>query len=64
MWKRIQGHVRDGSLREREKERQIGNPVLVGTTYDEDQLRYIPDVSDIQHNTNYQPNASSGGPAQ
>jgi hypothetical protein len=62
MWKRIQGHVRDGSLREKEK--QIGNPVLVGTTYDEDQLRYIPNVSDIQNNTNYQPNAGSGGLAQ
>jgi hypothetical protein len=48
----------------REKEKQIGNPVLVGTTYDEDQLRYIPNVSDIQNNTNYQPNAGSGGLAQ
>lgn len=51
MWKRLQGHVR-------EKEKQIGNPVLLETTYDEDQLRHIPNVADAQ-NANYQPNASS-----
>ncbi|KAF2644888.1 hypothetical protein P280DRAFT_182652 [Massarina eburnea CBS 473.64] len=47
MWKRLQGHSR-------EKERQIGNPVLVGTTYDEDQLKHIPNVNAVQ-NTTYQP---------
>ncbi|KAF2788251.1 hypothetical protein K505DRAFT_255944 [Melanomma pulvis-pyrius CBS 109.77] len=46
MWKRLQGHVRDGHLREKDK--QIGNPVLLETTYDEDQLRHIPNVSDFQ----------------
>lgn len=51
MWKRLQGHVR-------EKEKQIGNPVLLETTYDEDQLRHIPNVSDAQ-NATYQPNTQS-----
>lgn len=46
MWKRLQGHMRDGQLRE--KDRQIGNPVLVETTYDEDQLRHIPNISQVQ----------------
>ncbi|KAF2263712.1 hypothetical protein CC78DRAFT_544663 [Lojkania enalia] len=55
MWKRFQSSGR-------EKEKQIGNPVLVETTYDEDQLRHIPSVSDAQ-NANYQPNAQSPGAA-
>ncbi|KAF1947853.1 hypothetical protein EJ02DRAFT_332364 [Clathrospora elynae] len=52
MWKRLQGHVR-------EKERpaaQIGNPVLLETTYDENQLRRNPNVTDLQ-NGRYQYNA-------
>ncbi|KAF1959828.1 hypothetical protein CC80DRAFT_405754 [Byssothecium circinans] len=48
MWKRLQGHVRD-------KDKQIGNPVLLETTYDEDRLRHIPNVSAVQ-NAMYQPN--------
>lgn len=51
MWKRLQGHGR-------EKEKQIGNPVLVETTYDKGHLSHIPHVSDVQ-NANYQPNAQS-----
>ncbi|KAL5412155.1 hypothetical protein PMIN06_011274 [Paraphaeosphaeria minitans] len=47
MWKRLQGHMRDGQFRE--KDRQIGNPLLVETTYDEDQLRHIPNVSQAQN---------------
>jgi hypothetical protein len=42
MWKRLQGHGR-------EKEKQIGNPVLLETTYDGDQLRHIPHVVDAQN---------------
>ncbi|KAF2473481.1 uncharacterized protein BDR25DRAFT_218191 [Lindgomyces ingoldianus] len=53
MWKRFQGHGR-------EKEKQIGNPVLVETTYDEDQLRHMANVSDAAQNANYQPYASGG----
>jgi hypothetical protein len=53
MWKRIQGYGRD-------KERQIGNPVLLETTYDEDQLRHIPTVSDAQ-NATHQPNYQAPG---
>ncbi|KAF2444694.1 hypothetical protein P171DRAFT_280612 [Karstenula rhodostoma CBS 690.94] len=61
MWKRLQGHIRDGQFRD--KDRQIGNPVLVETTYDEDQLRHIPNVSQAQNASNQfyappaQPNA-------
>ncbi|KAF2872208.1 hypothetical protein BDV95DRAFT_493353 [Massariosphaeria phaeospora] len=40
MWKRFQSHGR-------EKDKQIGNPVLVETTYDEDQLRNTPHVTDF-----------------
>jgi hypothetical protein len=50
MWKRLQGHIRDGQLRD--KDRQIGHPVLVETTYDEDQLRHIPNVSQAQNASN------------
>lgn len=53
MWKRLQGYGR-------EKEKQIGHPVLVETTYDEDQLRHIPTVSDAQ-NATFQPNAPTSG---
>ncbi|KNG49484.1 hypothetical protein DDE82_004926 [Stemphylium lycopersici] len=43
MWKRLQGHVR-----EKEKHAEIGNPVLLETTYDEDQLKRNPVVTDVQ----------------
>jgi hypothetical protein len=43
MWKRLQGHVR-----EKERHAQIGNPVLLETTYDEDQLRRNPYVAAFQ----------------
>lgn len=43
MWKRLQGHVR-----EKDKQVQIGNPVLVETTYDQDQLEHNPDVTDLR----------------
>lgn len=43
MWKRLQGHVR-----EKEKHVHIGNPVLVETTYDQDQLDRTPNVTDVQ----------------
>ncbi|OAL49522.1 hypothetical protein IQ07DRAFT_511396 [Pyrenochaeta sp. DS3sAY3a] len=56
MWKRLQGHVR-----EKEKASQIGNPVLLETTYDEDQLRRNPNVADVQ-NANYRPNAPDAQP--
>ncbi|KAF2852976.1 hypothetical protein T440DRAFT_487967 [Plenodomus tracheiphilus IPT5] len=51
MWKRLQGHVR-----EKERLAQIGNPVLLETTYDEDQLRRNPNVNDAQV-SNYRNNA-------
>ncbi|PVI06190.1 hypothetical protein DM02DRAFT_515218 [Periconia macrospinosa] len=51
MWKRLQGHGR-------EKERQIGHPVLVETTYDQDRLRHIPNVG-VAHNASYQSDAFS-----
>ncbi|KAI8937157.1 hypothetical protein NX059_006371 [Plenodomus lindquistii] len=51
MWKRLQSHVR-----EKERHTPIGNPVLVETTYDEDQLRRILDVNDAQI-ANYRNNA-------
>jgi hypothetical protein len=51
MWKRLQAHGR-----EKERHAQIGNPVLLETTYDEDQLRRNPNVVDAQ-NANYQFNA-------
>jgi hypothetical protein len=50
MWKRFQGH------REKERHAQIGNPVLLETTYDEDQLRRNPNVVDLQ-NGSHQYNA-------
>jgi hypothetical protein len=37
MWKRFN----------REKEKQIGNPVLIETTYDENALGRIPHVADV-----------------
>lgn len=40
MWKR---------MGRRGEDKQIGNPVLLETTYDEDQLRHIPTVSDAQN---------------
>ncbi|KAH7088255.1 hypothetical protein FB567DRAFT_548319 [Paraphoma chrysanthemicola] len=51
MWKRLQGHGR-----EKERHAQIGNPVLLETTYDEDQLRRNPHVTDAQI-SNYGHNA-------
>ena len=56
MWKRIQGHGR-----EKERPAQIGNPVLLETTYDEDQLRRNPHVADAQ-NANYRFNAPTQQP--
>lgn len=55
MWKRLQGHVRDGRFRD--GDRQIGNPVLVETTYDEDQLRHMANVTQVQ-NASHQTYAS------
>ncbi|OCK86253.1 hypothetical protein K432DRAFT_399545 [Lepidopterella palustris CBS 459.81] len=49
MWKKFQGHAR-------EKERQIGNPVLIETTYDEKALGRIPNISDL-NNANAHRNA-------
>lgn len=43
MWKRLQGHVR-----EKERPAPIGNPVLLETTYDEDQLRRTRHVTEVQ----------------
>ncbi|EUC28889.1 hypothetical protein COCCADRAFT_29942 [Bipolaris zeicola 26-R-13] len=42
MWKRLQGHVR-----EKEKHAQIGHPVLLETTYDQDQLHRNPNVAGL-----------------
>ena len=56
MWKRLQGHVR-----EKEKPTQIGNPVLLETTYDEDRLRRNPNVVDLK-DANYQHNAPQPRP--
>lgn len=55
MWKRLQGHVRDGQFRD--KDRHIGTPVLVETTYDEDQLRHMANIPQAQ-NASQQPYAS------
>jgi hypothetical protein len=44
MWKRLQGAVRD-----KDRHAQIGNPVLLETTYDEDQLRRNPKVTQLQN---------------
>jgi hypothetical protein len=44
MWKRLQAHGR-----EKEKHPQIGKPVLLETTYDEDQLKRNPHVADAQN---------------
>jgi hypothetical protein len=46
MWKRFQGQAR-------ERDRQIGNPVLLETTYDENQLMRNPNITDFQ-NQNYE----------
>jgi hypothetical protein len=51
MWKRLQGYGR-----EKERNAQIGNPVLLETTYDEQQLRRNPNVTEAQH-ANYRYNA-------
>lgn len=56
MWKRLQGHVR-----EKDRHAQIGNPVLLETTYDEDRLRRNPHVTDAQ-NGNYTYNAPAPHP--
>lgn len=50
MWKRFQGYGRD-----KEKQAQIGNPVLLETTYDEEQLKRNPSVTNLQ-NTNHRHN--------
>lgn len=41
MWKKL-------PLSNRERERQIGSPTLVETTYDQDSLGRIPTVADAQ----------------
>jgi hypothetical protein len=56
MWKRLQGHGR-----EKERQAHIGNPVLLETTYDEDQLRRNPHVVDAQI-ANYMYNAPTTQP--
>jgi hypothetical protein len=56
MWKRFQGHGR-----EKERQAHIGNPVLLETTYDEDQLRRNPNVADAQY-ANYRYNAPASNP--
>ncbi|KAI4633113.1 hypothetical protein J4E80_000476 [Alternaria sp. BMP 0032] len=48
MWKRLQGAVRD-----KERHAQIGNPVLLETTYDEDQLKRNPKVTDLQNGSHH-----------
>ena len=53
MWKRFQGHTR-----EKERPTQIGHPVLLETTYDEEQLMRNPNVTDLQA-ANYRYNAPS-----
>ncbi|KAF9697428.1 hypothetical protein EKO04_004924 [Ascochyta lentis] len=53
MWKRFQGHGR-----EKERHAQIGHPVLLETTYDEEQLMRNPNVTDLQA-ANYRHNAPS-----
>lgn len=53
MWKRFQGHGR-----EKERHAQIGHPVLLETTYDEEQLMRNPNVTDLQA-PNYRLNAPS-----
>ncbi|UPX14307.1 uncharacterized protein EKO05_0004795 [Ascochyta rabiei] len=53
MWKRFQGHGR-----EKERHAQIGHPVLLETTYDEEQLMRNPHVTGLQA-ANYRHNAPS-----
>lgn len=53
----MQGHGRD-------REKQIGNPVLLETTYDEDQLRHIPTVSEVQQGGQQAPSQYSNVPVQ
>lgn len=47
MWKRFQGHGR-----EKERPARIGHPVLLETTYDEEQLMRNPDVADLNYRLN------------
>lgn len=47
MWKRFQGHTR-----EKERPAQIGHPVLLETTYDEEQLMRNPNVADLNYRLN------------
>lgn len=47
MWKRFQGHGR-----EKERPAQIGHPVLLETTYDEEQLMRNPNVADLNYRLN------------
>lgn len=47
MWKRLQGYGR-----EKERPAQIGHPVLLETTYDEDQLMRNPNVADLNYRLN------------
>ncbi|KAF1932784.1 uncharacterized protein M421DRAFT_1373 [Didymella exigua CBS 183.55] len=47
MWKRFQGHGR-----EKERSAQIGHPVLLETTYDEEQLMRNPNVAELNYRLN------------
>ena len=47
MWKRFQG-----SGREKARPAQISHPVLLETTYDEDQLMRNPNVADLNYRLN------------
>jgi hypothetical protein len=47
MWKRFQGHGR-----EKGRAARIGHPVLLETTYDEEQLMRNPDVADLNYRLN------------
>ncbi|KAF2500005.1 hypothetical protein BU16DRAFT_556495 [Lophium mytilinum] len=57
MWKRLQGHVREKPAK------QIGNPVLIETTYDEKSLDGFAHVADLNSPTSpqhLQPNYGGG----
>lgn len=47
MWKRFQGYGR-----EKERSARIGHPVLLETTYDEEQLMRNPNVADLNYRLN------------
>jgi hypothetical protein len=49
MWKRLQGQSR-----EKQPAKQIGNPVLIETTYDEKSLGRYANISDLNSPTSPQ----------